>query len=671
MAYSFCFSRCVNSSRLLLIVLLASCLLLQLHVAVSIALSQQSEPLSCLDVGRICKAYMHYMLPPNTSLQYVQDLFNVRSSDIFAESNSTLTDTGPNYQQSLFVKVKCSCSPSTKQYFANAQINLTTNGTASKSIHEKYEGLAWVANNTANSSTSTGAISIPLLCGCSSTDWDYLLSYVVAKEDTLTLLAERFNSSISAIKTTNNISSNHIYNGMVYYIPINNVSGQSDQVGSLQADTEGTTQGEHHHRLSVWAEVGILVLCFAVIILLTALCVRAKVHTTHPNAASKRESGVTVGSSCTISILGSFSSCVGRPDSSGTLSNLKREQQGNFTKGLAVDMMIEKPMVFSWNEVAIATENFKETNLLGQGAYGSVFFGKLRNQEVAVKSMKANKSDEFLAELKVLCRVHHTNLVELIGYSISEEDLFLVYEYAENRALSDRLHDPVSKGFPPLSWNQRVHIALDSAQGLEYIHLHTKEHYVHRDVKTSNILLDSSLRGKVADFGLAKLVLQTGETAVTRVVGTFGYLAPEYLRESQATAKSDVYSFGVVLFELITGLEAVSTSRIASARSIVSIVLAALRKSNPLDSSALEEIMDPNLCGMYPISCVYEMAILAKQCVEHDPNLRPDMANVVFALSNIVSSSTQWETSLAEESMRPSPSKEEFNWLSQYLLAEQ
>ncbi|KAJ7549788.1 hypothetical protein O6H91_07G069100 [Diphasiastrum complanatum] len=577
MAYSFCFSRCVNSSRLLLIVLLASCLLLQLHVAVSIALSQQSEPLSCLDVGRICKAYMHYMLPPNTSLQYVQDLFNVRSSDIFAESNSTLTDTGPNYQQSLFVKVKCSCSPSTKQYFANAQINLTTNGTASKSIHEKYEGLAWVANNTANSSTSTGAISIPLLCGCSSTDWDYLLSYVVAKEDTLTLLAERFNSSISAIKTTNNISSNHIYNGMVYYIPINNVSGQSDQVGSLQADTEG----------------------------------------------------------------------------------------------LAVDMMIEKPMVFSWNEVAIATENFKETNLLGQGAYGSVFFGKLRNQEVAVKSMKANKSDEFLAELKVLCRVHHTNLVELIGYSISEEDLFLVYEYAENRALSDRLHDPVSKGFPPLSWNQRVHIALDSAQGLEYIHLHTKEHYVHRDVKTSNILLDSSLRGKVADFGLAKLVLQTGETAVTRVVGTFGYLAPEYLRESQATAKSDVYSFGVVLFELITGLEAVSTSRIASARSIVSIVLAALRKSNPLDSSALEEIMDPNLCGMYPISCVYEMAILAKQCVEHDPNLRPDMANVVFALSNIVSSSTQWETSLAEESMRPSPSKEEFNWLSQYLLAEQ
>ncbi|KAJ7239550.1 hypothetical protein O6H91_Y440800 [Diphasiastrum complanatum] len=320
----------------------------------------------------------------------------------------------------------------------------------------------------------------------------------------------------------------------------------------------------------------------------------------------------------------------------------------------AVVFDIEKPIVFSHKEVIDATDNFKESNMVGKGAYGTVYFGILRDQEVAIKRMKASKTKEFIAELKVLCNVHHTNLVELIGYSSSKEELFLVYEYAENKSVSDRLHDPMNKGFVPLTWIIRVQIALDAARGLEYIHDHTKSHYVHRDVKTSNILLDKNFRAKVADFGLSKLVEQTGdgESCVTRVVGTFGYLAPEYLRDGQATSKSDVYAFGVVLFELITGQQAISKgkvfeSRTPERRSLLSVMLRALTSSSPTSIDKLRDVVDPYLENVYPSDLLYKMAKLAQQCVEEDPCLRPDMKQLVFTLSHIFTSTIEWEASLA------------------------
>eukprot|EP00250_Pteridium_aquilinum_P012342 c20668_g1_i2 orf=357-2045(-) len=321
-------------------------------------------------------------------------------------------------------------------------------------------------------------------------------------------------------------------------------------------------------------------------------------------------------------------------------------------------MDVEKPIVYVYEEILNATDNFKDSNLLGQGAFGTVYYGVLRDQEVAIKRMQATITKEFLAEMKVLCKFHHTNLNELFGYASYEDELFLIYEYAEHRAVADRLHEPTSKGFTPLTWNARVQIASDTARGLEYIHEHTKEHYVHRDVKTSNILLDGDFRAKIADFGLAKLVEKTcgGEASVTRIVGTFGYLAPEYSRDGIATSKSDVYAFGVVLFELITGKEAISKSKVAmpttpERRSLTSIVLRALRDCpNPIQMGRLRELVDPNLMDMFPQDCLYKMAKLGQQCVEEDPILRPDMKYVVFTLSQILLSSVEWEATLAGSS---------------------
>ncbi|MBA0707364.1 hypothetical protein Golax_019414 [Gossypium laxum] len=272
--------------------------------------------------------------------------------------------------------------------------------------------------------------------------------------------------------------------------------------------------------------------------------------------------------------------------------------------------------------------------------------------------MTATKTKEFMAEMKVLCKVHHANLVELIGYAASDNELFLIYEYAQKGSLRSHLHDPLNKGHTPLSWIMRVQIALDAARGLEYIHEHTKTHYVHRDIKSSNILLDGSFRAKISDFGLSKLVGKTNdeEATATKVVGTFGYLAPEYLSDGLASSKSDVYAFGVVLFEIISGKEAIirtegSAMKNTERRSLASIMLAALRNTPDLLSiSNMKDYIDPSMLDLYPHDCVFKMAMLAKQCVDEDPIVRPDMKQVVINLSQILLSSVEWEATLAGNS---------------------
>ncbi|GKA05685.1 LysM domain receptor-like kinase 3, partial [Tanacetum coccineum] len=188
--------------------------------------------------------------------------------------------------------------------------------------------------------------------------------------------------------------------------------------------------------------------------------------------------------------------------------------------------------------------------------------------------------------------------VELIGYAASDDELFLIYEYAQKGSLGTHIHDPQSKGHPTLSWIMRVQIALDTARGLEYIHEHTKPHYVHRDIKSSNILLDGAFKAKISDFGLAKLVgvANDVEASATRVVGTFGYLTPEYLRDGLATTKSDVYAFGVLLFELISGKEALTRTEAvvmknSEKRSLASIWEATLAGNSQVFSGLVQELV--------------------------------------------------------------------------------
>ncbi|MBA0844810.1 hypothetical protein Goarm_000070, partial [Gossypium armourianum] len=186
--------------------------------------------------------------------------------------------------------------------------------------------------------------------------------------------------------------------------------------------------------------------------------------------------------------------------------------------GISVDKSVE----FSYEELALATDNFSMAKKIGEGGFGAVYYANLRGEEAAIKKMDMQATKEFLAELKVLTHVHHLNLVRLIGYCV-EGSLFLVYEYIENGNLSQHLR---GSGREPLPWSTRVQIALDSARGLEYIHEHTVPVYIHRDIKSANILIDKKFRAKVADFGLTKLTEVGNSSLPTRLVGTFGYMPP-------------------------------------------------------------------------------------------------------------------------------------------------
>ncbi|KDP26641.1 hypothetical protein JCGZ_17799 [Jatropha curcas] len=312
----------------------------------------------------------------------------------------------------------------------------------------------------------------------------------------------------------------------------------------------------------------------------------------------------------------------------------------------------EKPVIYTPEEIEEATNNFDETKKIGTGGYGSVYFGVMGRQEVAIKKMKSNKSKEFIAEVKILCKVHHINVVELLGFASGDDHLYLVYEYIRNGSLSDHLHDPLLQGYQPLSWTARTQIAFDAAKGIEYIHDHTKKRYVHRDIKSSNILLDEGLRAKVADFGLAKLIERTHDEDLiaTRLVGTPGYLPPESVKELHVTTKTDVFAFGVLLAELITGQRALLRDNWepTKMRSLITVVYKIFEDEDP--ESALENAVDRNLRGSFPMDDVYKMAEIAECCLNEDPINRPEMRDIVPKLSKIMTSSVEWEASLGGNS---------------------
>ena len=244
--------------------------------------------------------------------------------------------------------------------------------------------------------------------------------------------------------------------------------------------------------------------------------------------------------------------------------------------------------------------------------------------------------------------------------TIDAENLYLVYEYAENGSLSDCLHyqmaypnSSFSRSVGLLSWKLRVQVALDVATGLEYLHNYTNPSLVHKDVKSSNILLDKNFRAKVANFGMAKCAEQDapGPIMTEHIVGTQGYMAPEYLEHGLVTTKADVFSFGVVLLEILSGREAMTINEATGQFSPLSVTISYVL-SGEEQMSKLQAWMDSRLQNAYPRDIAYNMASLAKSCVVADPALRPDMKDCSFALSKMCQASQEWDSSTRYTSAR-------------------
>ncbi|XP_057949747.1 LEAF RUST 10 DISEASE-RESISTANCE LOCUS RECEPTOR-LIKE PROTEIN KINASE-like 1.4 isoform X3 [Malania oleifera] len=291
--------------------------------------------------------------------------------------------------------------------------------------------------------------------------------------------------------------------------------------------------------------------------------------------------------------------------------------------------------VFTYAELEEATDNFDSSNELGDGGFGTVYYGKLNDgREVAVKRLyerNFKRVEQFVNEVEILAHLRHQNLVTLYGCtSRRSRELLLVYEYISNGTVADHLHgNRAESGF--LRWPARLSIAVETADALAYLHA---TDIIHRDVKTNNILLDNSFRVKVADFGLSRLFPNDMTHVSTAPQGTPGYVDPEYYHCYQLTNKSDVYSFGVVLVELISSKQAVDTNR---HRQEINLANMAISK---IQNSSLHELVDPCL-GFetdYGVRrTVTLVAELAFRCLQQDRDLRPSMVEVVEVLRGIES----------------------------------
>lgn len=285
--------------------------------------------------------------------------------------------------------------------------------------------------------------------------------------------------------------------------------------------------------------------------------------------------------------------------------------------------------IFSLQELHSATNNFNYDNKLGEGGFGSVYWGQLANgDQIAVKRLKvwSTKAEmEFAVEVEILGRVRHKNLLSLRGYCSEGHERLIVYDYMSKLSLLSHLHGQFATD-STLNWHNRMKIAIGSAEGLAYLHHHATPHIIHRDVKASNILLDENFEAQVADFGFAKLIPNGATHITTGVKGTLGYLAPEYAMWGKVSESCDVYSYGIVILELISGkkpIERVDTAR----RTIV-------EWAGPLVlQGRCRNLVDHKLKDNYDEEELVRLIQVAALCAQNSPENRPTMQEVVGMLT--------------------------------------
>uniref|UniRef100_A0A7N0UYM7 non-specific serine/threonine protein kinase n=1 Tax=Kalanchoe fedtschenkoi TaxID=63787 RepID=A0A7N0UYM7_KALFE len=300
---------------------------------------------------------------------------------------------------------------------------------------------------------------------------------------------------------------------------------------------------------------------------------------------------------------------------------------------------------FTYEEMRLATKQFRPDLIVGEGGFGIVYRGVLdknvragsQTVKVAIKELNPEgfQGDrEWLAEINYLGQLSHPNLVKLIGYCCEDEHRLLVYEYMESGSLEKNLF---RRAGPTLTWSTRLKIALDAARGLAFLH-GAERPIIYRDFKTSNILLDEEYNAKLSDFGLAKEGPMGDQTHVsTRVMGTYGYAAPEYVMTGHLTARSDVYGFGVVLLELLIGRRAMDKSRPSGEHNLVEWARPLLNHKKVI------KIFDPRMDGQYSSKAALKVANLAYQCLSQNPKGRPVMSQVVEILERFQAPSRKEE----------------------------
>ncbi|KAE9600546.1 hypothetical protein Lal_00046257 [Lupinus albus] len=317
--------------------------------------------------------------------------------------------------------------------------------------------------------------------------------------------------------------------------------------------------------------------------------------------------------------------------SEGTMEAAKGETLNPVSAKLNYSKMTDKKSsvaIFDFQLLEAATNSFCKSNIMGESGSGIVYRARFEEHfKAAVKIADSDADREFENEVSWLSKMRHQNIIKLLGYCIHGESRFLVYELMENGSLETQLHGP-NRG-SSLTWFLRLRIAVDVARALEYLHEHSNPPVVHRDVKSSNVLLDSNFNAKLSDFGLA---IGSGmQHKNMKMSGTLGYVAPEYISHGKLTDKSDVYAFGVVLLELLTGRKPMENMSSNEYQSLISWAMPQLT-----DRSKLPSILDPAIRNTMDLKHLYQVAAVAVLCVQSEPSYRPLITDVLHSLIPLV-----------------------------------
>ncbi|CAI0466751.1 unnamed protein product [Linum tenue] len=619
----------------------------------------------CNGLNTSCQSYLTFRTSPlyNTPV-YIGYLLAATAPEIASLNNLSSEFSSIPADTLVVVPVNCSCS-GRRYYQHEATYKLKSHDETYFTVaNNTYQGLttcqSLMSQNPFNDRqlAVNETLRVPLRCACptanqtsrtsaAATTTRYLLTYIVTWGDSISYIAELFGVDQQSILDANQLSSESvIFPFTPLLVPL---SGEPNTSFLLLPPPAApppvspltpTDQTSHFPSAGgssrkKWVFVGVgttLALLLLIATLLAVKFVRRKKQSPPIHSSTTAMEEETKGNK-------------GTPP-----PQWETESGSAWSLSQGIKNSVEALTLYKFHDLELATNYFSESNRIK----GTVYKGSINGDAAAVKVMKGDLSAS--PEINILKTISHSNIIRLSGFCVNDGTTYLVYEYAENGALSDWIFLGPSKTKQQhlllqretLTWKQRVQIANDVAEAINYLHSYADPPYIHKNLKTSNILLDADLRGKVTNFGLARAAAfeeneneDGGASPLTRhVVGTYGYMAPEYVENGLITPKLDVFAFGVVLLELLSGKEAASRDEL-----LFTMINTVLEGDNVREK--LRAFIDPSLAdnNEYPLDLAFSMAQLAKGCVSVDLNARPSMPQVFMILSKILSSSLDWDPS--------------------------
>ncbi|CAJ2646323.1 unnamed protein product [Trifolium pratense] len=591
---------------------------------------------TCNGETQTCQAYLTFRTQPiYSSVSTISSLLGSNPSQL-AEINSVSLNETFETNKMVIVPVNCSCSGN--YYQANTTYVFQNTDTYFLVANNTFEGLstcqALMHENHNPSDIYPGRkLLVPLRCACPTKNQTeknikYLLSYLVNWGDSVSLISEKFGVNFKTTLVANSLTLTQatIYPFTTLLVPLFDKPSSSQiqtvwvsppQQPSPSSSSPSSTD-KTSNKTWVYVVIGVL---GGVVVLALALVLYGFIFFKKGKKKNNFLANVSESTSY-----------------EAKEKPVKKEEEKLLE--IIISGIAQSFKVYDFDEIKVATDDFSPSCLIK----GNVYRGVINGDLAAIKKTEGDVSKE----IQILNKVNHSNVIRLSGLSFNEGHWYLVYEYATNGALnewifSNKMND--EKKF--LSWIQRIKIALDVAIGVEYLHSFNSNPYIHKDLKCSNILLDNDFKAKVSNLRLARCVqgVENDEefVATRHIVGTRGYMAPEYLENGIVSTKIDVYAFGVLMLEMITGKE-VGFILSKDGENLFDVLSGIVGKESC--DEKLKEFMDSSLEGNYPIELAMFVIEIIDDCLKKDPVDRPEMDEIVPILSRTLNSSLSWEMSV-------------------------